>query len=324
MKVNVFITRKIPKEGFKSLVEKGYNLKFYRDNIISRKELLREARAADALCTMVTDKIDKEIILANPGLKIIANYAVGFDNIDLKSASERRLPVTNTPDVLTQSTAEHTIALMLSLARDIPEADRFTKSGKFVGWSPNIFLGSELKGKTLGIIGMGRIGKAVARIASEGLGMKILYFNKKEYSEVEKNGIKLASLDKLLSNSDFISIHVSLNQSTMHLMDTEKLSLMKKGSYLINMSRGQVIDEKALVKALKMKKISGAALDVFEKEPKLSPGLNRLKNVILTPHIGSATLEARKLMAETISKNVVAAINGEIPPNVVNKKIYGR
>ena len=324
MKVNVFITRKIPKEGFKSLIEKGYNLKFYRDNIISRKELLQEVKAADVLCSMVTDKIDKEIIFANPKLKIIANYAVGFENIDIKAASERKLPVTNTPDVLTQSTAEHTIALMLSLARGIPEADRFTKSGKFVGWSPNIFLGSELKGKTLGIIGMGRIGKAVARIASEGLGMKILYFNKKESSEVEKNSIELSSLDKLLSNSDFISIHVSLNQSTMHLMDAEKLSLMKKGSYLINMSRGQAIDEKALVKALKMKKISGAALDVFEKEPKLSPGLNRLKNVILTPHIGSATLEARKLMAETISKNVVAVINGEIPPNVINKKIYGR
>lgn len=320
--VNVFITRKVPEEGFNLLKENGYSIKFYDDKVISRKELLDAVKWADALCSMVTDKIDREIMLANPDLKVISNYGVGFDNIDLKSASERKLPITNTPDVLTDSTAEHAIALMTSLARSIPEADNYTRSGKFREWSPNIFLGSDLKGKILGIIGFGRIGKVVAKIASDGFGMDVVYHDKKIDEGHENKNIKFTELDILLKTADFVSIHVPLSESTKYLIDSKKLSLMKSDSYLINTSRGPVVNEKDLVEALKNKKISGAALDVFENEPGLTPGLDSLKNVILTPHIGSATIRTRRLMGEIVSKNIIAAVNGEIPPDVINKEIY--
>jgi len=320
--VKVFITRKVPEEGFNLLKENGYSIRFYDDKVISRKELLDAVKWADALCSMITDKIDREIMFANPDLKIISNYGVGFDNIDLKSASERKLPITNTPDVLTDATAEHTIALMISLARSIPEADNFTRSGKYRGWSPNIFLGSDLKGKTLGIIGFGRIGKAVAKIALDGFGMDVVYYNKKIDEGHENKNIKFTELDILLKTADFVSIHVPLSESTKYLIDSKKLSLMKSDSYLINTSRGPVVNEKDLVEVSKNKKISGAALDVFENEPEITPGLDSLKNVILTPHIGSATVRTRRLMAEMVSKNIIAAVNGEIPPNVINKEIY--
>ena len=203
----------------------------YDDKVIPRQELLDAVKWADALCVMVTDKIDREIIFANPNLRVISNYAVGFDNIDMKAASERKLPVTNTPDVLTDGTAEHTIALMVSLARSIVEADKFVREGKFKEWSPNIFLGSDLKGKTLGIIGLGRIGKAVAKITLDGFDMNVVYYSRQICEDFENKNIKFTELDKLLKTSDFVSIHTPLDDSTKHLIDKLVLGLGVQGKY---------------------------------------------------------------------------------------------
>lgn len=324
-KYKVFVTRKIPEVGI-NLLKKKYVVKVYPENrIIPRKELLAGVRWCDALLCLLTDKIDKEVIEANPQLKVISNYAVGFNNIDIKSASSKGIPVCNTPGVVTDAVAEHTFALILSLARRIIEADNFTKSGKYHGWDPFLFIGTELKGKTLGIVGLGKIGEGVAERAAKGMGMKVVYYDIRKNLKFEKEfNAKYFSLYKLLKEADVISIHVPLLPSTHHLIGRKELSLMKSSAFLINTSRGPVIDEKALVQALQQRKIRGAALDVYENEPKLAPGLARLKNVVLTPHTASATMEARSFMSELAARNIIDVLEGRKSPYIINKDMYNK
>lgn len=253
-----------------------------------------------------------------PQLKIIANLAVGFDNIDLKAAKDKNIMVTNTTGVLTETVAEHTIALLFAITRRIVEADKFTRAGKYQGWAPELFLGSDIAGKTLGIVGLGGIGAEVAKRMSLGFGLKIIYFSPSRNKKLETElRIKYVPFKVLLKTADFISLHVPLSPKTHHLIGVKQLKMMKSTSYLINTSRGPVVDEKALVYALKNKWLKAAALDVFEFEPKFAPGLTDLDNVILTPHIASATEEARNKMAEVAAKNIIAALSGKPPPNLI-------
>ena len=255
---------------------------------------------------------------AGENLKIIANYAVGYNNIDIKAAKERDIMVTNTPGVLTDTVADHTVALIFAIARKIVRADQYTRAGKYKAWGPKLFLGAEVTGETLGIIGFGRIGSAVAMRMAQGFDMKILYYDVYRNQKLEKKyGFVYRELDDLLEEADFISLHTALTEETRHLINAERLKLMKSNARLINTSRGPIVDEKALIKALKVKKIAGAALDVFEDEPKLAPGLVDLHNIILTPHIASATKGTRDKMAEIAASNVIAFLGGKKPLNPV-------
>jgi len=323
IKLKVFITRKIPDAGM-DLLKKRFVVKVYpKDNAIPRKELEKGVKWCDALLSLLTEKIDSKLMDLNKNLKIISNYAVGFDNVDIKAANKRKIPVTNTPDVLTHAVSEHTIALLMSIARRIPEADDFTRKGKYKHWSPMLFLGSGLKGKTLGIIGLGRIGSNVAQMSIKGFGMKVIYNKSHPDKEFEKKyNAKFVSLSELMKKSDFVSLHTPLNKSTRHLIGKKQLNMMKKTAYLINTSRGPIIDEKFLVAALKKRKIKGAALDVFENGPKLSLGMNKLDNIILTPHIASGTIEARNAMAVLAAEGIIDVSKNKIPKNIVNKEIY--
>lgn len=320
--MKIYITRKIPQSGIDKLKAKGYEVDVNpEDKVLSKEELVSSLKQKpyDAVLCLLTDKIDKEIFEAVPFAKIFANYAVGFDNIDLKTAKEKGVLITNTPGVLTETVAEHTFALMLAISHRIAEADKFTKAGKFKGWAPMLLLGSDLSHKTLGVVGLGRIGSRVAYHGAKGFDMKVLYYDVKRDENFEKEyGAKYrANVDEVLKESDFISIHVPLLDSTRHLINRQRLSIMKPTAYLINTSRGPVLDEKALVEALKNKTIKGAALDVFENEPLLAPGLAELENVILTPHIASATEETRSKMSDLAATNIIEALEGGIPPNLV-------
>ena len=251
-------------------------------------------------------------------LKIVANMAVGFDNINIEEAKKRGIIVTNTPGVLTNTVAEHTFALMLAIAHRVVEADKFTRALKYQSWAPMLLLGNDLSGKILGVVGLGRIGSRVAYHAVKGFDMKVLYYdvNRNENFEKEFSAVYIP-LENLLKQSDFISIHVPLLDSTRHLINAENLKLMKPSAYLVNTSRGPVIDEAALAYALANKVIKGAALDVFEFEPKITPELLQLDNVILTPHIASATEETRSKMSDLAATNIIEALEGRTPPNLV-------
>ncbi len=325
MKPRVFITRTIPDKGI-NLLKKYCEVKIHsHPHIISKNELIKGVKWCDALLCLLTDKIDKSIIDANSNLKIISNYAVGYDNIDVKYATQKHIPVTNTPGVLTDAVAEHTFALMVSIARKITLSDTFTKKKQYQGWDPMLFLGTQLKGKTLGIVGLGRIGSGVAQRAYQGMGMNIIYYDIKQDLQFEQQfHAKKRSLHELLKESDFVTVHVPLLPSTHHLIGKKELSLMKKTAYLINTSRGPVIDEKALVAALKKQQIAGAALDVYEFEPKLSPGLEKLDNVVLTPHTASATIEARQAMSEIAAKNILAVLQKKKSAFLINPEVYGK
>lgn len=319
-KFKVVVTRKIPEAGLELLKKAGFQVKVNPfDRVLSRKELKKFVKGADAILSLLTDKIDKEILeAAGEQLKIVANYAVGYDNINLKDCQERKVLVTNTPGVLTETVAEHTIGLLFAIAQRIVEADRYVREGKFKGWAPMLFLGVDIRGKTLGIIGLGRIGAEVARRMHDGFDLKIVYYDVSRNPQLEKQyKINYLPLKTLLKTSDFISLHVPLLPTTYHLIGWRELKMMKRTAYLINTSRGAVIDEKALVRALKEKIIAGAALDVFENEPKLTPGLKELPNVVLTPHIASASFETRSKMAEMAALNIIKALRGEKPPNLV-------
>ncbi len=324
MKPKVFVTRKIPESGI-ALLRKYCQVRVYPgDEAASEETLLQGVKWCDALLCLLTDRIDGELISAGPALRVIANYAVGFDNIDITAATRRNIPVTNTPEVLTDAVAEHTFALMMAIARRIPESDSYTRAGKYKGWEPMLFLGTELKGKTLGIIGLGRIGSGVAQRAAQGMGMNILYFDRKRDLQFEKAyGARFAQIDFMLQEADFITIHVPLLPTTKHLIGAKQLRMMKRTAYLINTSRGPIIDEKALVKTLKKKGIAGAALDVYEFEPALSAGLEGLDNVVLTPHTASGTYETRSAMAELAAMNILEALKGKVPPNLVKKEVEG-
>ena len=316
----VFITRYLPDEWLSPL--KGVvEYKVYNDNMpIPRGRLIEELRWADGAITMLSDKIDREVIDNAPSLKIIANYAVGFDNIDVRYATEKGILITNTPDVLTNATAELALGLMFSVGRRIVEGDTFTREGRFEGWSPTLLLGMEFQGKTAGIIGAGRIGIAFAKKCSA-LGMNIIYYSRKIKPEMEILDAEFLPLEEVLKRADIVSIHLPLTEETYHLLDREKLSIMKKDAILINTGRGAIIDERALTEILKEQRIMGAGLDVYEFEPGITRELLSLPNVVLTPHIGSATYKARKEMAILASKNIVALFKGEIPPTPVNPEV---
>lgn len=319
MSVKVFVTYDIPDKGVKMLIEHGCEVDVYKgEEFLPKEEMIKRAADADALITQLRDPIDREFIYSLKRAKIIANYAVGYNNIDVDAAKERGIYVTNTPGVLTEATADIAFALVLAVARRIVEADRFVREGKFVGWKPKLFLGYDLFGKTLGIVGMGRIGQAVARRAL-GFGMNIVYHNRRRLPEdIERQyHAKYLPLEELMKVSDFITIHTPLTKETYHLIDKEKISLMKPTAILINTARGPVVDEQALYEALKEGRIAGAGFDVYENEPELTPGLEKLDNVVLLPHIGSATYETRERMSEIVALNIIDVMEGRIPRNLV-------
>ena len=322
--MKVFVTRQVPNKGIDMLKSKDYEVTISPHNRVLKKEELisfLKQRRYDAVLCLLTDKVDAEVLNAAKasGVKIFANYAVGFDNIDVASAAEQGIMITNTPGVLTDAVAEHTFALMLAIAHRVAESDRFTRAGKYISWEPELLLGTDVSRKTMGIVGLGRIGLRMARHAVNGFDMKVIYNDPKRSEDFEKefSAVFKEKLDDLLREADFISIHVPLLSSTHHLVDARRLALMKKTAYLINTSRGPIIDEKALVEALKKGTIKGAALDVYENEPNLTPGLADLENVILTPHTASATEETRQAMSELAAKNIIEALEDRIPPNLV-------
>lgn len=310
----IFVARQIPEQGIKLLKEAGHEVAVsQKEGVLTREELIAGVKDIDALLTLLTDKVDGEVMdAAGKRLKVIANYAVGYDNIDVNAAQERGIVVTNTPDVLTESVSEHAIALMFAIAHRIVEADQFMRDGKYVGWEPMLLLGNDLAGKKLGLVGLGRIGAAVAKRMHDGFNMEILYYDVNRNEELENlYKLKFIPLDELLKTADFVSIHVPLLPSTKHLISSDQLATMKNSAYLINTSRGPVVDEKALVEALKNKLIRGAALDVFEEEPKMASGLAELSNTVLTPHTASATEETRGAMSELAAKNIIAVLSGQ-------------
>ncbi|MCD6171006.1 MAG: D-glycerate dehydrogenase [Thermoplasmata archaeon] len=315
----IFMSRRLPSEAIKMLEK--HELDIYEgDSPPDKQEIIKRVKDKDILISLLTDAIDKDVINASPSLKMIANYAVGYDNIDVKEATKRNIVVTNTPGVLTETVADLTWALILSIARRIVEGDKFMRQGKFKGWAPLLMLGGDIYKKTLGIIGAGRIGKAVAKRA-EGFRMNIIYYSRHRNEEMERIA-KYVSLNDLLKKADFISLHVPLTNETYHLIGRNELKMMKKTAYLINTARGKCIDEDALYEALKNGEIAGAALDVYENEPNVNKNLIKLDNVVLTPHIGSASLETRTKMAVMVAENVLSFLKGEIPPNCVNLEVY--
>ncbi len=320
--MKVYITRKIPNEGIELLKDAGHEVVISeKDGVLTKQELVTELQKhnPDAVIPLLTDKIDKDVFDAAPNAKVFATYSVGFGHIDLDAAKERGVVVTNTPGVLTDSVAEYAVSMICAITKRIPEADKFTRAGEYNGWAPTLLLGSDLKGKTLGVLGAGRIGTRVAEIMYKGFGTKIVYYDIKEndFLNTEVGATYYDSVDGVLGVSDVVTVHVPLLDSTRHLLDADRLELMKPSAYLVNTSRGPVIDEEALVKVLKNKEIRGAALDVFEDEPELAKGLSELDNVILTPHIASATEETRGKMSAMAAENVIAVLAGSEPANFV-------
>lgn len=308
----IFITREIPSIAVKLLKEKKFHTEVYKEDRPIPQNLLKDKVInADGIISLLTDKIDKEIISSMQKCKVIANYAVGYNNIDITAASEKGIIVTNTPDVLTDSTADLAMTLALACARRVTEGEKLMRAKKFNGWKPKLLLGVELKGKTFGIIGAGRIGEAAARRAYA-FGCRIVYSSRSRNVFMEENlDAKKISLDKLLKESDFVSIHLPLTDKTYHLLDKEKLSHLKQTAILINTARGEIVDEKELIKILKKKKIFAAGFDVYEGEPEVNPDLLELDNVVLLPHVGSATEDARNKMAKLAAENVIAVLEGK-------------
>lgn len=318
----VFITRQIPEVGIKMLTDKGYEVTVSKkDRPLEKKELMKILKKGeyDAVLTLLTDPIDKEVLAIAPTVKIFANFAIGFNNIDVEEAKKRNVFVTNTPGGGADRVAEHTWALILALTCRVVEGDLYMRKGKYNGWNPMIFHGTKLSGKMLGIIGTGRIGADVAHRAVNGFGMKIAYYDVKRNEELEKNfgAVFCATPEEVLKIADVVSIHVPLLPTTHHLINAERLAMMKKTAYLVNTSRGPVVDENALVNALRSGTIAGAGLDVFEFEPKLAKGLAKLSNMVLTPHIASGTAEARHEMAVLSAQNIIDTLEGGKPANLV-------
>jgi glyoxylate reductase len=322
-KPRVYVTRELPERGLRIIKEKFETEVWKEYSPPPKPVIVEKARRADALVTLLSDKIDSEVFAAAPNLKIVSQLAVGYDNIDLQEATKRGIYVTNTPGVLTETTADFAWALLMTAARRVIEADKYIHTGKWkVGWHPSMLQGRDVYGSTLGIIGLGRIGVAIARRA-HGFNMKVLYNDvlRREDLETEMN-IKYVEVDDLLKQADFVTINVPLLKSTYHLIDEQKLKLMKKTAFLINNARGPVIDEKALYTALKEGWIAGAGLDVFEQEP--TPTANpllTLENLVVAPHISSASYETRSKMSEIVADNLVAFFEGRTPPNLVNKDV---
>lgn len=322
----VYITRKIPHQALDYLAEHcSFDMWPAEDRAVPRQVLLEKVRDVTGLYSMLTDRIDGELFGSAPGLKVVSNMAVGFDNIDLEKASERGIMVTNTPDVLTDATADLVFALILATARRVLEANRTLLSGGWNNWSPMFMAGRDVYKSCLGIIGLGRIGRAVARRAA-GFDMEIIYFSRTRQPQLEREmGLTYHPLPELLRRADIVTLNTSLTHDTRGLIGAEQLRLMKRTAILINTSRGHLVDQKALYEALVSGTIGGAGLDVFEEEP-VSPDdpLVRLPNVVALPHIGSATEKTRTAMAMLAAKNLVLALQGQTPPNLVNSRPGGR
>jgi len=322
---SVFISRRIFAEALAAFAPAGISYTMHdSDRPLSKSDLIHSMKEAGGLICLLNDKIDKEVIESSPALKVISNLGVGYNNIDVEAATKHGIVVTNTPGVLTETTADLAFALMISVARRITEADKSVRQGRFDEWRLiQHHSGTDLYGKTLGIIGMGRIGMAVARRGNRGFAMNILYYSNHPSRQADEElGAHQVSLDELLAKSDFVSIHVPLNDSTRHMLGAAEFARMKKEAYLINTSRGPVIDEEALATALLSGTINGAGLDVYEHEPAINPGLLKIEqNLVLTPHIGSATLATRTNMAHMAVNNMITALKGQRPPNAVNSVI---
>jgi len=308
--MKVYITRELPEIAFKMLKQNKISFDYYtKDQPIPRKLLLQKVKSCEALISLLTEKIDREVIDQMPNCKIIANYAVGYNNIDIDYAKKKNIIVTNTPDVLTESTADLTMALVLSCARRLSEGERLLRAKKFKGWKPKLLLGMELKDKTFGILGAGRIGSAVAKRAKS-FGTHIIYVDSNRNQNLEKETrAKKVALKYLLKNADILSVHLPLNDQTYHFLNQERLNQLKRNSILINTTRGEIVDEKALIRLLKINELMAVGLDVFENEPNLNPELLKFPNVLVLPHLGSATNEARNGMAELAVKNVINVLN---------------
>lgn len=319
---SVYVTTPIPREALEILEANCAKVTVCKNHLaLSRRRLLAEIVNRDGLFCLLTDNIDKEAIGRMKRMKVIANCAVGFDNVDVTAATRRGIMVTNTPGVLTNATADLAWALILGVARRIPEADRFLRAGKYKEWGLTLLLGAPVYGRTLGLVGAGRVGTAVA-LRAKGFQMKVLYSDKFKNDRIEKEaGARRVGLHTLLREADIVSIHAPLDKSTYHLIGRDELALMKPSALLINTARGEIVDEKALISALRTRRIAGAGLDVYEHEPMIPARLKKLTNAVLLPHVGSATLETRTQMAVLAATNLVVALKGQTPPNLVNPEV---
>lgn len=289
--------------------------------IIGKSQMIAGVRNCDILVSLLHDKVDRAVLAANPKLRAVCSMAITPDNIDVAAATKRGVPVTVVPPIVAEATADMHFALLLAVARRLVEGDKMVRAGKFPGSQSNHLAGAYVCGKIIGLIGAGRIGQATARRA-RGFGMKILYWAPRRKPEAEREiGIEYVSLDRLYAESDFVSVHAPMNAETRHMIGDKQFAKMKPTAFIINTARGPIIDEKALVRALKKKQIAGAGLDVFEHEPKLPPALRAMKNVVLTPHLGSAVMEVREKMANIVVDNIEAFIGGRTPPNCVNAQL---
>lgn len=323
---DIFVSGKLSEKAENQLAEFAQTSSYNSDDPLAPEDLLRHVRAKDALVCILGDKVNAAVLEQCPRLKLVANVAVGYDNINIKDANERGVLVTNTPGVLDNATADLAFGLLLASARRIAESDRFVRAGSWKGWKRDLMLGSEIHGKTLGIVGMGRIGEAMARRA-QGFGLSIVYTRQssdgaKDERMLSELGARRVSLDELLKTSDFISVHCPLNDGTRHMIGKDQFAVMKPNCHLINTSRGALIDQRALVKALDQEQIAGAGLDVFDGEPAVPEELMRMDNVVLTPHIGSASRETRAAMDELAVSAVIKALNGDLPANAVNPEVW--
>ncbi|MFZ1730209.1 MAG: D-glycerate dehydrogenase [Bacteroidota bacterium] len=315
---SIFISRRIPDVGIALLSERHDVTVFEHDRPILKDELIAGVREADGLVCLLSDPVDAEVIAAGANLRCISSYAVGYNNIDVEAAKQRGIVVTNTPGVLTEATADIAFALMIACARRIVESDAWLRKGKFEGWAPKLFRGQDLVGRTLGIIGAGRIGQALAKKAAHGFDMRILYHNRNRSTEFEQTfGAEFSTLETLLRESDFISVHVPLTPETRHLVDARAIALMKPSAIFINTARGPIVDEHALIEALQKQRIFAAGFDVYENEPQIPRELIDLPNTVLLPHIGSASIETRDRMAVMAAENLIEVLDGREPAHRV-------
>ena len=324
MTARIFVTQPIPEKALSQL-RKIAEVELNPDSthIITKPELLSAMKRNDYLVCLLHDSVDAEVVNVNPDLKLIASMAIFPAGVDVAAATARRIPITTIPPFVTEATADLHWALLLAVARRVVEGDRALRSGIFPGSQSIHFVGSEVNGKTLGIVGLGAIGEAVARRA-RGFSMRILYTKRHRLNEAREVelGVEYRSLDELLSESDFVSVNAALSPDTIHLIGDRELRLMRRSAYLVNTARGPIVDEKSLLHALREKRIAGAALDVYEHEPRVEPGLSALPNVVLTPHLGSAAFDTRERIAAVVVENVMAVVEGRRPPNLYNPEIY--
>lgn len=321
MKPKAFVTRQLPEKAMERIHDYFDATVNPDDRVLNKEEIIDGVKDVDVLLCLLTDTIDGEVMDAGENLKVISNYAVGFNNIDLNAANERKLPVCITPGVLTETSADMTWALLFAVARRLVEGDEMMRAGKFHGWGPLMLLGGDIYGKTLGVVGLGRIGEAVAKRA-KGFDMRVLYSGPTRQSEAEAaTGAEYVPLETLLKESDFVSLNCPMTPDTHHLIGEKELALMKQTAYLINTARGPVVDEKALVKALQNRQIAGAGLDVFEEEPKMAEGLAKLDNVVLAPHIASASVATRTAMGLMAAENAIAILEGSEPKAIANPEV---